>query len=123
MNTMFAWIQKDGVKILAEFEGRAFKHKGVALHLRKIDNLWVISLFNSGLITHGSGSTIKAAMERYETEEGAVIEGWKYERFGAGRIRDLQKLAIEKNQLQEVEYEYKNGRLVIGTRVKAGDLI
>lgn len=123
MNIMYAWIKIDGVKILKEFEGRAFNHKGVALHLRKIDNLWVISLFNSGLITRGSGSTIKAAMERYEAEDGAVIEGWKYERFGADRIRDLQKLAIEKNQLQEVEYEYKNGRLVIGMRVKAGDLI
>ena len=51
-----------GRKVSEVVEGRGFQYKGVALHLRKISSLWVISLFNTGLLTRGSARTIEEAI-------------------------------------------------------------
>ena len=55
---------KDGRKTVETVEGRGFQYKGVALHLRKINSLWVISFFNTGLLTRGSARTIEEAIAK-----------------------------------------------------------
>lgn len=111
-----------GCKMTEAVEGRGFQYKGVALHLRKINSLWVISLFNTGLLTRGSARTIEEAIAKYDINDGAIIENWKYQP-GCPRIYDLKKMSRPENEEQIIDLEYSNGRLVIGQQIKAGDLI
>lgn len=125
MNKMLAYVKRDGKKFLEEFEGEGFEHKGVALHLRRISStLWLISLFNCGLQTGGCARTIKEAVEKYDAIEGAMIEEWKYQ-IGRKRLYDLANLYFESNKEQLIQktYDPNSGRLVIGPKIKAGDLI
>ena len=78
-------------KLFEQAEGRAFEFRGVALHIRKIGSLWVISLFNSGMLTRGSGKTLHDAMDAYIANEGQLIEDWKQER-GIRHLYDNRKL-------------------------------
>lgn len=125
MNVMEAIVMKDGKKILKQFEGNSFEHNGIALHIRKEGTLWIISLHNSGLITRGSATTIKKAVQIFDAEEGSVIGGWLYDRHGADRLNDLKKMYREYNTEQIITktYDPNTGRLIIGKEVKAGDLI
>lgn len=125
MNVMEAIVTKDGKKILKRFEGNSFEHNGIALHIRKEGTLWIISLHNSGLLTRGSATTIKKAVQIFDAEEGSVIGGWLYDRRGADRLNDLKKLYQEFNTEQIITktYDPETGRLVIGKEIKAGDLI
>lgn len=111
-------------KLFEQAEGRAFEFRGVALHIRKISSLWVISLFNSGMLTRGSGKTLHDAMDAYIANEGQLIEDWKQER-GIKHLYDYRKLYIEDNTEQELDLEFNETtcRLVTGKRQKAGDLI
>lgn len=111
-------------KLFEQAEGRAFEFRGVALHIRKISSLWVISLFNSGMLTRGSGKTLHDAMDAYIANEGQLIEDWKHER-GIRHLYDYRKLYIEDNTEQELDLEFNETtcRLVAGKRQKAGDLI
>lgn len=113
---------KDGRKVSEAVEGRGFQYKGVALHLRKIGSLWVISLFNTGLLTRGSARTIEEAIAKYDINDGAIIEKWKYE-LGCPNIYQLRKSNYPENECQTIDLEYSNGRLVTGQQIKAGDLI
>ena len=117
---------KDGIKqkLFEQVEGRAFEFRGVALHIRKIGSLWVISLFNSGMLTRGSGKTLHDAMDAYIANEGRLIEDWKQER-GLKHLYDYRQLYIEANTEQELDLEFNETtcRLVTGKRQKAGDLI
>lgn len=113
---------KDGRKTIQTAEGRGFQYKGVALHLRKIGTLWVISLFNTGLLTRGSARTIEEAIAKYDINDGALIEEWKYQP-GCQRIYDLRKMNRPENEEQIIDLEYSNGRLVTGQQIKAGELI
>ena len=125
MNKMLSPVMRDGKKFLEEIDGEGFEHKGVALHLRRISStIWLISLFNCGLKTRGCGRTIREAIERYDANDGAIIEEWKYQ-IGRKRLNDLANSYFESNKLQLIEktYDPKSGRLVIGPKVKAGDLI
>lgn len=111
-------------KLFEQAEGRAFEFRGVALHIRKISSLWVISLFNSGMLTRGSGKTLHDAMDAYIANEGQLIEDWKQER-GIKHLHDYRKLYIEDNTEQELDLEFNETtcRLVTGKRQKAGNLI
>ena len=111
-------------KLFEQAEGRAFEFRGVALHIRKIGSLWVISLFNSGMLTRGSGKTLHDAMDAYIANEGKIIEDWQYER-GMKRLFDYRQTYIEANTEQELDLEFNEQtcRLVTGKRQKAGDLI
>lgn len=111
-------------KLFEQAEGRAFEFRGVALHIRKISSLWVISLFNSGMLTRGSGKTLHDAMDAYIANEGRLIEDWKQER-GLKHLYDYRQLYIEANTEQELDLEFNETtcRLVTGKRQKAGDLI
>ena len=111
-------------KLFEQAEGRAFEFRGVALHIRKIGSLWVISLFNSGMLTRGSGKTLHDAMDAYIANEGKLIEDWQYER-GMKRLFDYRQTYIEANTEQELDLEFneQSCRLVTGKRQKAGDLI
>ena len=111
-----------GRKVSEAVEGRGFQYKGVALHLRKIGSLWVISLFNTGLLTRGSARTIEEAIAKYDINDGAIIEGWKY-KPGCPNIYQLRKSNYPENEEQIIDLEYSNGRLVTGQQIKAGDLI
>ena len=111
-----------GRKVSEAVEGRGFQYKGVALHLRKINSLWVISLFNTGLLTRGSARTIEEAIAKYDINDGAIIEEWKYQP-GCPRIYDLRKNNFTENECQTIDLKYSNGRLVTGQQIKAGDLI
>lgn len=113
---------KDGRKTIEVVEGRGFQYKGVALHLRKIGSLWVISLFNTGLLTRGSARTIKEAIAKYDINDGALIEDWKYQP-GCPRIYDLRKMNNPENEEQIIDLEYSKDRLVTGQQIKAGELI
>ena len=117
---------KDGKKqkLFEQAEGRVFEFRGVALHIRKIGSLWVISLFNSGMLTRGSGKTLHDAMDAYIANEGKLIEDWKQER-GIKHLYDYRQLYIEANTEQELDLEFNETtcRLVTGKRQKAGDLI
>ena len=122
---MLAYTKRDGKKMLEEFDGVAFEHKGVALHLRRISStVWMISLLNSGYKTRGIGRTIREAVERYDAEDGAILENWKYE-AGHKHLYDFANAYLESNKMIVIEktYDYKSGRLVIGSKIKAGDLI
>lgn len=125
MNVMEAIVKKEGKEILTRFEGTSFEHNGIALHIRKEGSLWIISLYNSGLITRGSAATIKKAVQIFDAEEGSVIGGWLYDKHGADRLNDLKKLYQEFNTEQIINktYDPNTGRLIIGKEVKAGDLI
>ena len=111
-------------KLFEQAEGRAFEFRGVALHIRKISSLWVISLFNSGLLTRGSGKTLHDAMDAYIANEGKLIEDWQYER-GMKRLFDYRQTYIEANTEQELDLKFneQSCRLVTGKRQKAGELI
>lgn len=111
-------------KLFEQAEGRAFEFRGVALHIRKISSLWVISLFNSGMLTRGSGKTLHDAMDAYIANEGQLIEDWKQER-GIRHLYEYKKCYIEDNTEQELDLEFNEQtcRLVIGKRQKAGELI
>lgn len=111
-------------KLFEQAEGRAFEFRGVALHIRKISSLWVISLFNSGMLTRGSGKTLHDAMDAYIANEGQLIEDWKQER-GIRHLYEYKKCYIEDNTEQELDLEFNETtcRLVTGKRQKAGDLI
>lgn len=125
MNKMLAPVKRDGKKLLEEFEGEGFEHKGVALHIRRISStIWLISLFNCGFKTRGVGRTIKEAVEKYDANDGAIIEEWKYQ-IGRKRLYDLANLYFESNKEQLIQktYDPNSGRLVIGPKIKAGDLI
>ena len=113
---------KDGRKTSETVEGRGFQYKGVALHLRKINSLWVISLFNTGLLTRGSARTIEEAIAKYDINDGAIIEEWKYQ-SGCPRLYDLKKMNRPENEEQIIDLEYSNGRLVTSQQIKAGELI
>ncbi len=113
---------KDGRKTLETVEGRGFQYKGVALHLRKINSLWVISLFNTGLLTRGSARTIEEAIAKYDINDGAIIEDWKY-KPGCPDIYCLRRSNFTENECQTIDLEYSNGRLVTGQQIKAGELI
>ena len=113
---------KDGRKTSETVEGRGFQYKGVALHLRKINSLWVISLFNTGLLTRGSARTIEEAIAKYDINDGAIIEEWKYQP-GCPRLYDLKKMNVPENEEQIIDLEYSNGRLVTSQQIKAGELI
>ena len=111
-------------KLFEQAEGRAFEFRGVALHIRKIGSLWVISLFNSGMLTRGSGKTLHDAMDAYIANEGKIIEDWQYER-GMKRLFDYRQTYIEANTEQELDLEFNEQtcRLVTGQQIKAGELI
>ena len=111
-------------KFYEQAEGRAFEFRGVALHIRKISSLWVISLFNSGMLTRGSGKTLHDAMDAYIANEGQLIEDWKQER-GIRHLYEYKKCYIEDNTEQELDLEFNETtcRLVTGKKQKAGDLI
>ena len=111
-----------GHKVSEAVGGRGFQYKGVALHLRKIGSLWVISLFNTGLLTRGSARTIEEAIAKYDINDGAIIEKWKYE-AGCPRIFYLKKMNRPENEEQTIDLEYSDGRLVTGQQIKAGELI
>lgn len=125
MNVMEAIVKEDGKKLLKRFEGTSFEHNGIALHIRKEGTLWIISLHNSGLITRGTATTIKKAVQIFDAEEGSVIGGWLYGRNGADRLNDLKKMYRNFNTEQIITktYDQESGRLIIGKEVKAGDLI
>ena len=122
LNVITIPSMKDGRKTIKIVEGRGFQYKGVALHLRKISSLWVISLFNTGLLTRGSARTIEEAIAKYDINDGALIEEWKYQP-GCPRIYDLRKMNCPENEEQIIDLEYSNGRLVTGQQIKAGELI
>ena len=122
LNTITVPSMIAGCKVSKAVEGRGFQYKGVALHLSKIGSLWVISLFNTGLLTMGSASTIKEAIAKYDINEGAIIEEWKYQP-GCPRIYNLRKINYPENEEQIIDLEYSNGRLVTGQQIKAGELI
>lgn len=111
-------------KLFEQVEGRAFEFRGVVLHIRKIGSLWVISLFNSGMLTRGSGKTLHDAMDAYIANEGQLIEDWKQER-GIRHLYKYKECYIEDNTEQELDLEFNETtcRLVTGKRQKAGDLI
>lgn len=111
-------------KLFEQVEGRAFEFRGVALHLRKIGSLWVISLFNSGLLTCGSGKTLHDAMDAYLTNEGQIIRDWQFDR-GLKNLYNYRQTYIEANTEQELDLEFNETtcRLVTGKKLKAGDLI
>lgn len=122
LNVITIPSMKDGRKKTEAVEGRGFQYKGVALHLRKIGSLWVISLFNTGLLTRGSARTIEEAIAKYDINDGAIIEKWKYE-LGCPNIYQLRKSNYPENECQTIDLEYSNGRLVTGQQIKAGELI
>lgn len=122
LNVMTFEGMKDKKKYTGAVEGRAFQYKGVALHLRKDGALWVISLFNTGMLTRGSAKTIKEAVELYEVNEGKLLEEWKYEPMQK-KLEGLKQYRKEENTEQLIDLEYRNGRLVTGQQIKAGDLI
>lgn len=121
-NTMTAPSMADGKKIIEQYDGRAFEHKGIALHIRKSGAYWLISLFNIGLLTRGIGKTIKEAVELFDLNEGALLEEWKYQR-GLQRLRDYQELYFDENTSQTIDLTYNDGKIVIGPQVKAITLI
>ena len=120
-NTMTARATTN-VSIIEQYDGRAFEHKGMALHIRKSGAYWLISLFNTGLLTRGIGKTIKEAVELFDLNEGALIEEWKYQR-GLQRLRDYQELYFDENTSQTIDLTYNDGKIVIGPQVKAITLI
>ena len=122
INVMTFEGMKDKKKYIDAAEGRAFQYKGTALHLRKVGALWVISLFNTGMLTRGSAKTIKDAVELYDVNEGKIIEEWKYEPMQK-KLEGLKQYRKEENTEQIIDLEYQNGRLVTGQQIKAGDLI
>ena len=111
-------------KLFEQAEGRAFEFRGVALHIRKLGSLWVISLFNSGMLTRGSGKTLHEAMDAYIANEGQLIEEWKQER-GIKHLNEYRECYIKNNTEQELDLEFNETtcRLVTSKRQKAGDLI
>lgn len=125
MNVMAAIVKNAGQETVVYLEGTSFEHNGIALHIRKEGTLWLISLHNSGIITRGIATTIKKAVQIFDAEEGSVIGGWLYDRHGADRLNDLEKLYQEFNTEQIITktYDPETGRLIIGKEVKAGDLI
>lgn len=122
LNTITTPSMVAGHKVSEAVEGRGFQYKGVALHLRKIGSLWVITLFNTGLLTRGSAKTIEEAIAKYDVNDGAIIEKWKYE-AGCPNIYQLRKSNYPENEEQIIDLEYSNGRLVTGQQIKAGELI
>ena len=122
LNVITIPSMKDGRKKTEAVEGKGFQYKGVALHLRKIGSLWVITLFNTGLLTRGSAKTIEEAIAKYDVNDGAIIEKWKYE-AGCPNIYQLRKSNYPENEEQIIDLEYSNGRLVTGQQIKAGELI
>ena len=120
-NTMTARATTN-VSIIEQYDGRAFEHKGVALHIRKSGAHWMISLFNTGLLTRGIGKTIKEAVELFDANEGALIEEWKYQR-GLQRLRGYQEMYFDENTSQTIDLTYNDGKIVIGPQVKAITLI
>lgn len=121
-NTMTASSTANGKKIIEQYDGRGFEHKGIALHIRKSGAYWLISLFNTGLLTRGIGKTIKEAVELFDLNDGALIEEWKYQR-GLQRLRDYQELYFDENTSQTIDLTYNDGKIVIGPQVKAITLI
>lgn len=122
LNTITIPAMIAGRKLSQAVDGRGFQYKGVALHLRKIGSLWVITLFNTGLLTRGSARTIEEAIAKYDINDGAIIENWKYE-SGCPNIYQLRKSNYPENEEQTIDLEYSNGRLVTGQQIKAGELI
>ena len=120
-NTMTARATTN-VSIIEQYDGRGFEHKGIALHIRKSGAYWLISLFNTGLLTRGIGKTIKEAVELFDLNEGALIEEWKYQR-GLQRLRDYQSMYFDENTSQTIDLTYNDGKIVIGPQVKAITLI
>jgi len=121
-NIMTAPSMAGSKKIIEQFDGRGFEHKGIALHIRKSGAYWMISLFNTGLLTHGIGKTIKEAVELFDMNEGAVIEEWRFQR-GLQRLRDYQELYFDENTSQAIDLTYNDGKIVIGPQIKAITLI
>lgn len=121
-NTMAAYAMAGGKKLVEQFDGRAFEHNGIALHIRKSGAYWMISLFNTGLLTRGIGKTIKEAVELFDINEGALLNKWRYE-IGMQRLRDYQSAYFGENTSQTIDLTYNNGKLVIGEQVKAITLI
>lgn len=117
LNTITIPSMIAGREVSEAVEGRGFQYKGVALHLRKIG-----SLFNTGLLTRSSARTIEEAIAKYDINDGALIEDWKYQP-GCPRIYDLRKMNKPENEKQIIDLEYSNGRLVTGQQIKAGELI
>ena len=122
LNTITIPSMIAGRKVSEAVDGSGFQYKGVALHLRKIGSLWAITLFNTGLLTRGSARTIEEAIAKYDINDGALIEEWKYQP-GCPRIYDLRKMNYPENEEQIIDLEYSNGRLVTGQQIKAGELI
>lgn len=122
MNNTMTARAKTNVSIIEQYDGRAFEHKGIALHIRKSGTYWLISLFNTGLLTRGIGKTIKEAVELFDLNEGALIEEWKYQR-GLQRLRDYQAMYFDENTSQTIDLTYNDGKIVIGPQVKAETLI
>lgn len=122
LNTITIPSMIAGRKVFQAVDGRGFQYKGVALHLRKLDSLWVITLFNTGLLTRGCARTIEEAIAKYDINDGALIEEWKYQP-GCPRLYDLRKMNYPENEEQIIDLEYSNGRLVTGQQIKAGELI
>ena len=121
-NLMTAPSMADGKKIIEQFEGRAFEHNGIALHIRKSGAYWLISLFNTGLLTRGVGKTIREAVEKFDTADGAVLEEWKYQ-IGLQRLRDYQTNYFDENTSQTIDLTYNDGRIITGPQMKAITLI
>lgn len=121
-NSMTARSILDGKKIIEQYDGRGFEHNGIALHIRKSGVYWLISLFNTGLLTRGIGKTIKEAVELFDLNEGAAIEEWKYQK-GHRLLRDYQSMYFDENTSQTIDLTYNNGKLVIGEQVKAITLL
>lgn len=121
-NTMTARSKLNGKNIIEQYDGCAFEHKGIALHIRKSGTYWLISLFNTGFLTRGIGKTIKEAVELFDLNEGALIEEWKYQR-GLQRLRDYQAMYFHENTSQTIDLTYNDGKIVLGPQVKAETLI
>ncbi len=119
-NFIIVPVGKDLTKHI--IDGKGFIHNGVALHIRRIEDIWAISLFNTGFLTSGSGKTIADAVERYEMNEGKLIEEWKYE-VGSQHLSMLSEVRYEMNTVQTIDLKYANGRLVKMSPVKAGAYI
>lgn len=119
-NYIIVPVGKDKTKHI--IDGKGFIHNGVALHIRRIEDIWAISLFNTGFLTSGSAKTIAEAVARYEINEGKLIEEWKYE-AGSKHLNMLNEARYDMNTEQTIDLKYANGRLVKMSPVKAGGYI
>lgn len=118
---MMEYLTKD--KTTKYLYGYTVSYKGIALHIRKDGSLWIISLFNSGILTAGHGYSLKQAIQAFDENEGRLIDDWKLE-AGHKHLHMLADSARLFNSRQIIKYEISdNYRICYGTEVKAGDFI